>query len=46
MEAEARAGARWRALIEDYEAPPLDDAIREELAEYVERRRPVLIANA
>jgi trimethylamine---corrinoid protein Co-methyltransferase len=46
LEAEARAGARWRTLIEGYEAPPLDDAIRDELVEYVERRRPALIANA
>ena len=46
LDAEARAGAKWRTLIEGYEPPPLDDGIREELGEYVERRRPVLIADA
>jgi trimethylamine--corrinoid protein Co-methyltransferase len=45
LDAEARAGAKWRSLIEGYEPPPLDDAIREELGEYVERRRPALIAD-
>jgi trimethylamine--corrinoid protein Co-methyltransferase len=29
-------------VLTDYEAPPLDDAIREELAEYVKRRRTEL----
>jgi trimethylamine--corrinoid protein Co-methyltransferase len=34
----ARAGARWRELLDRYERPPLDEAIEEELVEYVERR--------
>jgi trimethylamine--corrinoid protein Co-methyltransferase len=34
----ARATVRWRELLESYDAPPLDDAIEEELVEYVERR--------
>jgi trimethylamine---corrinoid protein Co-methyltransferase len=34
----ARAGARWRELLDSYERPELDDAIEEELVEYVERR--------
>ena len=34
----ARAGVRWRELLETYERPPLDEAIEEELVEYVERR--------
>jgi trimethylamine--corrinoid protein Co-methyltransferase len=34
----ARAGVRWRELLESYERPQLDDAIDEELVEYVERR--------
>jgi trimethylamine--corrinoid protein Co-methyltransferase len=34
----ARAGDRWRALLEEYERPPLDDAVEEELLEFVERR--------
>ena len=38
LEHAARAGARWRELIETYERPPLDAAIEEELLEFVERR--------
>jgi trimethylamine---corrinoid protein Co-methyltransferase len=38
----ARAGEIYRQVLTDYEAPPLDDAIREELAEYVSRRRTEL----
>jgi trimethylamine--corrinoid protein Co-methyltransferase len=38
----ARAGETYRQVLTDYEAPPLDDAIREELAEYVKRRRAEL----
>jgi trimethylamine---corrinoid protein Co-methyltransferase len=38
----ARAGEIYRQVLTDYEAPPLDDAIREELAEYVKRRRTEL----
>jgi trimethylamine--corrinoid protein Co-methyltransferase len=34
----ARAQARWKALLGEYERPPLDAAIEEELVEYVERR--------
>ena len=34
----ARAGVRWRELLDTYERPPLDDAVEEELVEYVERR--------
>jgi trimethylamine--corrinoid protein Co-methyltransferase len=37
-----RAGEIWRQTLEEYEQPPLDDAIREELAEYVTRRRTEL----
>jgi trimethylamine--corrinoid protein Co-methyltransferase len=37
-----RAGEIWRKTLEEYEQPPLDDAIREELAEYVTRRRAEL----
>jgi trimethylamine--corrinoid protein Co-methyltransferase len=33
-----RAGRRWRELLETYERPPLDEAIEEELVEFVERR--------
>jgi trimethylamine---corrinoid protein Co-methyltransferase len=34
----ARAGARWKELLETYERPPLDEAVEEELVEFVERR--------
>lgn len=37
-DANARAGTLWRAMLERYEQPPLDDAIRAELSEFVERR--------
>ena len=37
-----RAGEIWRQTLEEYEQPPIDDAIREELAEYVTRRRAEL----
>jgi trimethylamine--corrinoid protein Co-methyltransferase len=42
LDANARAGEIWRETLENYEAPPLDDAIREELEEYVARRRAEL----
>jgi trimethylamine---corrinoid protein Co-methyltransferase len=38
----ARAADTWRARLEDYNAPPLDDAVRQELEEYVVRRRAEL----
>lgn len=38
----ARAGTLYRQRLETYEPPPLDEAIREELAEYVARRRTEL----
>jgi trimethylamine--corrinoid protein Co-methyltransferase len=34
-----RASGIWRKELEDYERPPLDDAVREELDEFVTRRR-------
>jgi trimethylamine--corrinoid protein Co-methyltransferase len=37
--ATARAGEIWRKTIEDYEQPALDDGIRQELEEFVVRRR-------
>jgi trimethylamine--corrinoid protein Co-methyltransferase len=41
-DAAARAGDVARKKLDEYEQPPLDDAIREELAEYVTRRRKEL----
>jgi trimethylamine---corrinoid protein Co-methyltransferase len=35
----ARAGERWRAALEAYEVPPLDDAVRAELEEFAAKRR-------
>jgi trimethylamine--corrinoid protein Co-methyltransferase len=35
----ARAADVWRSTLESYEQPPLDDAIRQQLEEYVVRRR-------
>ncbi|WP_268249305.1 trimethylamine methyltransferase family protein [Planobispora rosea] len=38
-DAAARATEIYRAKLQEYEPPPLDDAIREELRDYVTRRR-------
>jgi trimethylamine---corrinoid protein Co-methyltransferase len=38
LDQQARATVRWRELLETYERPPLDEAIEEELLEFVERR--------
>jgi trimethylamine--corrinoid protein Co-methyltransferase len=38
-DAAARAGQIWRAKLEEFTPPPLDDAIRAELDDYVTRRR-------
>jgi trimethylamine---corrinoid protein Co-methyltransferase len=37
-----RAGDIYRAKVEEYEAPPMDDSIREQLEDYVIRRRAEL----
>jgi trimethylamine--corrinoid protein Co-methyltransferase len=34
----ARSDFRWKAMVESYERPPLDEAVEEELVEFVERR--------
>lgn len=39
LDTAARATRRWQELLETYEQPPLDDAIKAELDEYVARRR-------
>ena len=41
-DATARAGEIYRKKLEEYEPPPLDDAVRVELEEYVVRRRAEL----
>jgi trimethylamine--corrinoid protein Co-methyltransferase len=38
----ARAGEIYKKTLAEFEPPPLDDAIREELADYVTRRRAEL----
>ncbi len=37
-----RAGEIWRKTLEEYEEPPLDEGIKAELKEYVDRRRTEL----
>jgi trimethylamine--corrinoid protein Co-methyltransferase len=34
----ARARLRWKAMLDAYERPPLDEAVEQELVEFVERR--------
>jgi trimethylamine--corrinoid protein Co-methyltransferase len=41
-DATARAGLLWREALDEYQQPPLDDAIRDELQEFVVRRRTEL----
>jgi trimethylamine--corrinoid protein Co-methyltransferase len=41
-DANARAAEIWRKTLEEYEEPPLDEGIRAELREYVDRRRTEL----
>ena len=41
-DAAVRAGEIYRKRLEEYEQPPLDDAVRQELEEYVIRRRKEL----
>jgi trimethylamine--corrinoid protein Co-methyltransferase len=41
-DAAARAGEIWRATLDEYEQPPLDDGVQAELEAYVTRRRAEL----
>ncbi len=41
-----RAAKIWRETVDTYEQPPIDDGIRQELDEYVTRRRRELETNA
>ena len=43
LDSAQRANAIWKQAINDYEQPPLDPAIVEELEDYVERRKRELI---
>jgi trimethylamine---corrinoid protein Co-methyltransferase len=38
-DAAARANALWKSTLAEYEAPPIDDAVDEELREWIERRK-------
>jgi len=38
-DAAARANAKWKQTLAEYEAPPIDEALDEELREWVERRK-------
>ena len=38
-DAARRANAHWKRALAEYEPPPLDDAIREELEEWIEQRK-------
>ena len=42
VDTRARASAIWQKRLEEYEQPPLDDGIRAELEDYVNRRRTEL----
>jgi len=42
LDTAARAEAVWRKRLDEYEQPPLDEAIGAELEEYVTRRRAEL----
>jgi trimethylamine--corrinoid protein Co-methyltransferase len=41
-DAAARASDVWKKTLEEYEQPPIDDALRAQLEEYVTRRRAEL----
>lgn len=41
-DAAARAGEIWQRTLAEYEPPPLDDGLREQLREFVDRRRAEL----
>jgi len=38
-DAAVRANAAWKQALAEYEAPPLDDAVDEELREWIERKK-------
>ena len=39
MDATRRANTIWKKILAEFEAPPIDESIREELAAFVERRK-------
>jgi len=42
----ARANTIWKQLLNEYQQPPLDPAVEEELVAYADKRRPILTAKA
>ena len=38
-DAAERANALWKRMLADYEPPPIDEAVDEELREWIERRK-------
>jgi trimethylamine--corrinoid protein Co-methyltransferase len=42
LDAAARATEIWKKTIDEYEQPPMDEGLREQLEEYVTRRRAEL----
>ena len=39
QDANVRANATWKKMLAEYEAPPIDDAVEQELSEFVERKK-------
>ena len=42
LTATERATAHWQEVVENFEAPPLDPAIKEELEDYVAKRKAAI----
>ena len=39
MDAAQRANPIWKRMLAEYEPPPIDEAVDEELREWIERRK-------
>ena len=39
LDAAQRANALWKRTLAEYEAPPIDDAVDEELRDFIARRK-------